>query len=124
MAKPKDVDAYIAAAPAGARPILEELRGILLTTIPNVEEKVSWGVPFYRYHGEIGGFAAYTKHVSVGFGGDALNDAERETLEDKGYKVLKDIFQIRFDQKVPSAVIKRMLKAKVKVNEATSKAKG
>ena len=45
MAKPKDVDAYIAAAPTEARPILEELRRIVLTTIPKVEEKISWGVP-------------------------------------------------------------------------------
>ena len=97
-----------------ARPILKELRKIVLTTIPKVEEKISWGVPFYRHNGEIGGFAAYAKHVSVGFGAVATED--RAALEAKGYKVLKDTFQIKFDQKVPSAAIKRILKAKVKAN--------
>ena len=121
MAKPKDVDAYIATAPPEARPILEELRNIVLTTIPKVEEKISWGVPFYRHSGEIGGFAAYKNHVSVGFGPATAED--RGALESKGYKVLKDTFQIRFDQKVPSAAIKKILKAKVKVNEAQAKAK-
>jgi uncharacterized protein YdhG (YjbR/CyaY superfamily) len=114
MAKPKDVDAYIATAPAAARPILEELRKIVLTTIPKVEEKIAWGVPFYRHNGEVGGFAAYAKHVSVGFG--AVSTEDRDALEAKGYKVLKDTFQIKFDQKVPAAVIKKILKAKVKAN--------
>jgi hypothetical protein len=80
MAKPKDVDAYIAAAPDQARPILEELRTIVLTTIPNVEEKISWGVPFYRYQGEIGVFAAYAKHVSVGFSPVASSEHDGEVL--------------------------------------------
>ena len=119
MAKPKDVEAYIAAAPTEARPILEELRKIVLTTIPKVEEKISWGVPFYRCQGEIGGFAAYKKHVSVGFG--AVMAEDRAALEAKGYKVLKGTFQIKFDQKVPSAAIKRILKGKVKVNKAQSR---
>ena len=43
-----------------------------------------------------------------------LND--RATLEAKGYKVLKDTFQIKFDQKVPAAAIKKILKAKVRAN--------
>jgi uncharacterized protein YdhG (YjbR/CyaY superfamily) len=95
MAKPKDVEAYIAAAPDQARPILEELRTIVLTTIPNVEEKISWGVPFYRHHGEIGGFA-HAKHVSVG-----RADARAPTAPQAKATILKDTFQIKFDQKVP-----------------------
>jgi uncharacterized protein YdhG (YjbR/CyaY superfamily) len=120
MPKPQDVDAYIAAAPAESRPILEELRKIVRSTLPKVEEKISWGVPFYRYHGEIGGYAAYKKHVSVGLGADVLDDADRDALEAKGYKVLKDTFQITFDQKVPTTVIRKMLKAKAKSNEAAT----
>lgn len=120
MPKPEDVDAYIAAAPAESHAILEELRRVILTTIPKVEEKISWGVPFYRCHGEIGGFAAYKKHVSVGFGSDVLDGAAREALEANGYKVLKDTFQITFDQKVPTTVIRKMLKAKARSNEAAA----
>ena len=75
MPKPQDVDAYIAAAPAESRPILEELRKIVLSTLPKVDEKIAWGVPIYRYHGEIGGYAAYKKHVSVGLGADVMDGA-------------------------------------------------
>ncbi len=41
---------------------------------------------------------------------------DRTALEAKGYKVLKDTFQIKFDQKVPAAAIRKILKAKVKAN--------
>ena len=81
MPKPQDVDAYIAAAPAESRPILEELRKIVLSTLPKVEEKIAWGVPIYRYHGEIGGYAAYKKHVSVGLGADAMDGGDRDALQ-------------------------------------------
>ena len=120
MPKPQDVDAYIAAAPAESRPILEELRKIVLSTLPKVEEKIAWGVPIYRYHGEIGGYAAYKKHVSVGLGADAMDGGDRDALQAKGYKVLKDTFQITFNQKVPTTVIRKMLKAKAKSNEAAT----
>ena len=45
MAKPEDVDAYIAEAPPEARPILEELRKSFLATVPKAEEKIGWGCP-------------------------------------------------------------------------------
>ena len=44
------------------------------------------------------------------------SSSDRTALEAKGYKVLKDTFQIKFDQKVPAAAIKQILKAKVKAN--------
>ncbi|MFW9809007.1 MAG: iron chaperone [Candidatus Thorarchaeota archaeon] len=117
MPKPKDVDAYIASSDKEARPILEELRKIIKSTIPKVEEGISWNVPFYKYHGELVGFATYKKHVSFGIGAAVLQSKEREMLEEKGYKTGKGTIQIRFDQKVPTVVVKRLLKAKAKMNE-------
>ena len=72
MSKPKDVDSYIANSGREARPILKEIREIIKSTIPKVEEGISWGVPFYKYHGALAGFAAYKNHVSFGFGADVL----------------------------------------------------
>ncbi len=114
----KDVDSFIANSSREARPILKELRRIITSTIPNVEEKISWGVPFYRYHGALGGYAAYKNHVSFGCGGSDLQSKDREMLEKKGYKTGKKTIQIKFDQKVPTAAIKQILKAEAKMNEA------
>ncbi len=58
----------------------------LQLTIPKVEEGISWGVPFYKYHGELAGFAAYKKYVSFGFGAGVLQSEDHKMLEEKGYK--------------------------------------
>ena len=118
MLKPKDVDSYIANSDKEARPKLEELRNIIKSTIPKAEEGIWYGVPFYRYHGELAGFAAYKNHVSFGFGTAVLQSKDRKMLEKKGYKTGKGTMQIKFDQKVPITAIKKILKEKAKMNEA------
>lgn len=115
---PEDVDAYIAAADPNARPILEQLRELIRSTVPDVEEGISYGVPFYKHHGEFGGFAAYTSHVSFGFGSDVLEAEDRAALEAAGYKLGKGTMQIRFDQDVPAPAIRQILEAKARMNEA------
>jgi uncharacterized protein len=113
-----DVDSYIARSASQARPKLEELRKIIQSSIPKAEEKIWYGVPFYHYHGELAGFAAYKNHVSFGFGADVLQSSDRKALEDKGFIIGKATMQIRFDQKMPTTAIRRILKAKARMNEA------
>lgn len=115
MSKPETVDAYIAHSAGEARPIMEELREIITSTIPEAEEGISWNVPIYKYHGILAGFDAAMHHVS--FGADALQGKDREVLEEKGYKTGKKTIQIRFGQKVPAAVIKKILKEQAKMNK-------
>ena len=116
--KAKDVDSYITSADKEARPHLKELREIIKSTIPSVEEKISWGVPFYRYKGPLVGFASFKNHVSFGLGLTGLESEDRKMLEKKGYKTGKKIIQIRFDQEVPVEEIRQVLKAQVKINKA------
>jgi uncharacterized protein YdhG (YjbR/CyaY superfamily) len=113
----KNVDEYIASAPKEARSKLRELRAVIRSTVPKAEEGISWGVPFYKYHGLLAGFVALKNHVDFGLA-FALQNNDRETLLKKGYLTGKKIIQIRFDQKVPAAVIKQIIKAKAKMNEA------
>ncbi len=113
----KDVDAYIAESAEEARPKLEELRRLVRSTVPEAEEGISWGVPFFKYHGPLVGFAPFKNHISFGLVA-ALQSRDRELLEKKGYATGSKTIQIRFDQKVPVAEIKRMLKAQAKSNES------
>lgn len=99
MSKSEDVASYIANSHKKARPKLEELQKIIKSTIPKAEEKIWYGVPFYKHHGELAGFAAYKNHVSFGFGADVLQGKDRKMLEEKGYITGKGTMQIRFDQK-------------------------
>ncbi len=116
--KSQDIESYIAHSVREAHPILVKLRKVIKSTIPEVEEGISWNVPIYKYHGILTGFAVYTHHVSLGFGAEVLQNSEREMLEKEGYKTGKKTIQIRFDQKVPAALIKQILIKQAKINES------
>lgn len=45
------VDEYIESLPDDKREIAEQLREMILTLIPHVQEKLSFKIPFYHYHG-------------------------------------------------------------------------
>jgi len=117
--KAKDVDEYIANSEPESRSTLKEIRKVIKSTIPKAEEGISWGVPFYKYHGLLGGFAVFKNHVSFGLAFALQNDV-RKMLEKKGYATGSKTVQIRFDQKVPATAIKQILKTKAKMNEAKS----
>jgi uncharacterized protein len=113
----KNVDEYIASAPKEARSKLREIRAAIKSAVPKAEEGISWGVPFYKYHGVLAGFAALKNHVDFGLA-FALQSKDREMLGKTGYITGKKTIQIKFDQKVPTTAIRQMLKAKAKMNEA------
>lgn len=116
MEKFKNVDAYILNATEEARPIMEELRGIIQSTIPESDEVISWNVPIYKYHGILAGFSVAKKHVSLGI--DTLTLEDRELLAEGGYKTGKKTIQIKFGQQVPEVLIQKILKDQARINEA------
>ncbi len=113
----KNVAAYIASAPKEARTKLKEVRAAVQSVVPQAEEKISWGVPFYWYHGALVGFAAGKKYVLFGLA-FALSDADRAMLEKRGYTTGKKTVRIGFDQKVPLTAVRQLLGARAKRNKA------
>ena len=108
----KNVDEYIANAPKEAQSKLREIRTAIKSAVPKAEEGISWGIPFYKYHGVLAGFSAFKNHVSFGFAA-MLQSKDRKMLEKKGYITGKKTIQIKFDQKVPATAIKQILKAQI-----------
>lgn len=116
--KAKEVDEYIASSDPKAIPLLKELREFIKLSVPEAEESISWGVPFYKYYGSLAGFAVYKSHVSFGIAAGVLDGKDREALEKKGYATGLRTIQIKFDQKVPTTMLKQVLRAKAKMNQA------
>lgn len=116
MKKAKTVDEYIANSDEKAQPIMEKLREIINSTVPEAEERIAWNVPNYKLSGVLTGFAVYSKHVSIGFSEGGLSDEERKKFEDKGYKTGKGTVQIKFDQEIPTKIINETLKSHAKLN--------
>lgn len=109
MKTAEDVKEYIANSAEEARSIMEELREIIKNTVPEAEERIAWNVPNYKMNKVLTGFAVYSKHVSLGFSENGLTDEERKMFESAGYKTGKATVQIKFNQIVPSELIKKVL---------------
>jgi uncharacterized protein YdhG (YjbR/CyaY superfamily) len=115
--KAKTVDEFVAESPAAARPVLEHIRKIVKQAVPEVEETMGYGKPYYKYHGWMTGVTLYTKHLGVEIW-DGLSDADRKELEALGYKTGSKNFQIQYDQTVPADTLIRLVKAQARRNEA------
>lgn len=108
-----DVNAYIAAAPKEARAQLTQLRKILKAVAPDAEERISYRMPYYTYHGALAGFAAFKDHISL-FG--ALSDEHKEWFQ--GYSTAKGTIHFTIGQPLPVALIRKLIKERMRRNEA------
>ena len=69
------VNAYIASTAPFAQPILTHLRDLIHKTLPEVDETIKWGHPFFMYRGlMLSNMAAFKQHCSIGLWGDEIKD--------------------------------------------------
>ena len=112
------VDAYIAAAPAPTQPILRQLRAVIKAAAPKAEERISYGMPSYEYHGRLVYFAAFKNHVGLYAVGQEHDSYAKEL---SGYLSGKSTARFPIGQPLPTALIRNVVKARVKENETTAR---
>lgn len=109
----KAIDEYIAKQPAALRPKLLRLRNIILKNAPGAEERLSWGMASYYYHGMLANFAVFKKHYSL-FLRPLILIRYNELLKD--YKTTKAAINIPLDQELPQKLATMLLKESVAEN--------
>lgn len=119
----KNVDEFIAAASGEAQSHLREIRAAVKAALPEAEEKIGYGKPYYKRDRWLVGFDVYKHHIGFEIWEDQLPNQIRTTLEDKGYKTGNKTFQIRFDQKVPTTLIKKLAQTQATRSQAKVKSK-
>src|SRR5882762_4867632 len=75
-----EVDAYIAASPAYAKPILKKIRSLFHKACPQIEETIKWRFPHFEYNGIVGSMAGFKRYVSYGFWKAKLMEDPHELL--------------------------------------------
>ncbi len=110
----KTVDEYIKAAPKEAQAALRNLRKTIRSVAPKAEETISYGMPGYKYHGMLVYFAAFPNHCSF-FPGRTVAKFKKEL---KKYKTSKGTIQFSPEHPLPIALVKKIVKARMKDNEA------
>jgi uncharacterized protein YdhG (YjbR/CyaY superfamily) len=111
---PKTVDEYLESLPVDVRSVLTQLRKTIKSTAPKAEEAISYGMPAYKYHGALVYFAAFKKHCSFFPGSSQVIKLYDEL---KSFKTAKGTIQFTIDKPLPVAIVKKIVKARMKENE-------
>ena len=117
----KNVDDYIAAAPDEARPMLEKLRTVIKAAAPKTEEVISYGIPTYKYQKSGISFGAAKGHCGLYGIGKAIVAAHKDELQP--YVTSTTTIRFAFDKPLPVALVKKLVKARIKEMEAGMKTK-
>ena len=117
MAKMKtaaSVDEYIAAADPQVQKALRDIRKAIKSAAPKAEEVISYQIPGYKYHGMLVFFAAWKDHISLY---PAPWGAASLKKEMSAYDGSKGTIKFPLDKPMPLALIKKMVKYRMKENE-------
>jgi uncharacterized protein YdhG (YjbR/CyaY superfamily) len=113
---PKDVDEYIAAVPEPARSTLNKMRATIRSVVPReATEVISYRMPAFKHNQVLVWFAAFSNHCSL-FPTGAVIEKFKNKL--KGFPTSKGTIQFPMDKPLPTALIKKIVKARVAQVEA------
>ena len=112
----ENVDQYLANFSGETRKKLNDIRTVIKETIPaEATEKISYGIPTYYLNGNLVHFAGYKSHIGFYPGSVPIKEFASELT---GYKTSKGTVQFPLDKPLPVDLIKKMVKACVKRDQA------
>ncbi len=114
------VDAYLETFPPATQQLLAQLRELILKTVPGVEETIGYQMPAYRLDGALVYFAGYKHHIGFYPTGSGIEAFKKELSVFKG---AKGSVQFPLDKPLPLTLIARIVRFRVKENQAKAKEK-
>jgi len=109
---PENFNEYLAGVPPLARRSLRTMRAAIRSAVPReATETISYRIPAFRYNnGMLVWFAAFSNHCSL-FPTASVIEAFKHELT--GFSTSKGTIQFPIDKPLPSALIKKLVKARV-----------
>ena len=118
--KAKTIDEYLAAVSADQRAALERLRKTIREMVPQAEEYISYGLAAFRLNGRpLVAFGAATNHCAFYPLSSSTVDALQDEL--KGYDTSKGTIRFQAGRPLPTALVRKLVKARIKENESRKK---
>lgn len=109
--KPTTIEEYIAAAPPGLQERLIQLHECIRKAAPGATEELKWGRPAYSYQKILVIFAVLKNHI----GFYPMESSLKAFAKDLStYKIGEASVQFPHDQKLPLALISKIVKFRVK----------
>ena len=115
-ASPKNTDEYLANVPEPARSTLSKMRATIRSVVPaETTEAIGYGMPTFRYKGALVAFGAFSEHCSFFPMSAALVEEFKDDL--KKYETSKGTIRFPVDKPLPTALVKKFVKARIAQNE-------
>jgi len=113
------VAAYLAALPVDERNALQRVRKIIQDMVPAATEALAYQIPTVMHHGPLVGFSASKRHCSF----FVMSRAVMTTFEQELAPFYTGPGTLRFSitEPLPSALVKKIVAARVLENEAKKK---
>ena len=107
----EEIDRYLAGLPEPKRTTLEELRRTILGIVPDAEQCISYGLPAFRWRGQvIAGFAAFKNHLSfLPFSGSVLGQLPDEVAS---YGGTKSALHFPVDRPLPQSLVEKLVEVR------------
>jgi uncharacterized protein YdhG (YjbR/CyaY superfamily) len=113
---PKTVDEYLAGIPEPARSTLNKMRAAIRSAVPpEATETISYRIPAFKHKGVLVWFAAFSDHCSL-FPTASVIEAFKNEL--KGFTTSKGTIHFPTNKPLPTALIKKLVKARVAQSES------
>lgn len=104
---PETVLAYIDSQPVETHTRLTEMMTILQNSVPCVNERILWSMPYYEKEGKSISFSACKKHISFYAGAEAI---EKFAFELNEFVTKKNAIYFPYDQALPAKLIEHIAK--------------
>jgi len=114
------VDAYIQAAGSAARGKLEEVRIAIREVAPGARESISYGMPYYDYKGRLAWFGLQSNYIGLYLRPPVIREHPKEL---RGYVTTKSAVHLPLDRDIPVSLVKKLVRARMKMNEAEAEAR-
>lgn len=115
QAAPRNIEEYLAGVPEHARGNFNKLRAAIRSAVPaGAMEIISYRMPAIRHKGVLVWFAAFSNHCSL-FPTASVIAAFKNEL--RGYSTSKGTIHFPTDKPLPTALVKKLVKARVAQNE-------
>lgn len=102
------IDDYLADFDGEHRRLLEELRALIESLVPEAEQALAWGMPTYRLHGNLVHFAAGKHHIGL-YPGPAGVAHVADELDVQGLRHSKGAIQFALGSPLPRDLITRIV---------------
>jgi uncharacterized protein YdhG (YjbR/CyaY superfamily) len=109
------MDEYISQFPKNDRGILEQLRKVIMESVPEAEETINYGISAFRLNGNLVHFAAFKNHIGFYPTPSAVVAFKKELTP---FKQAKGSVQFPLDKPIPFDLVKKIVKFRVKENES------